>query len=596
MIREALKWQVSDYFSSEHLGRTFYVPPYQRDYAWKNEHWERLLNDILGNDIGYFLGTVICIPKEVSNTAVQYQIVDGQQRMTTLLILYAAIYAILNDQDNRHNIDLSDEDFTVLKGNLRKRLVTKTDPKTFRLIPQVQNGCKRDFEALINYALYNTNIDINYAWNRRIFKAYKYFTTSIIRISDVEKKASVKTAIELIEKLDKLLMVIIIVENAAAAFTLFESLNNTGLPLSIMDIVKNKMLSVYSSNQDLLQEKYSLWQNMQCCVSDSPTAQERFLRHFYHSHRVNLLKVSEKPLPEMAKRSNLINIYELLIDSNSDYCLDQLSEAAKHYSRIVNDDAEKTDGTKCDKALINLNRIGGSPSHQLLLYLFENQLDEDVLTRFVEFLVKFFVRRNLTDTPPTRVLDKLFVDQINSFRNSNNIEAVYLSLEEVSSIDLDFEKSLRSSIYEDNATVCRFILCSIEERYRSPENQINVWGKKNIKYRFEIEHIFPQGEKIPQEWVNMIADGDVDKAEKIRQEFVHTLGNLTLTAFNPELSNLPFLEKKELKDKLGNPIGYLNGLHLNESLKIEDNWTVDKITTRTDILVKEALNLFKFAD
>lgn len=93
----------------------------------------------------------------------------------------------------------------------------------------------------------------------------------------------------------------------------------------------------------------------------------------------------------------------------------------------------------------------------------------------------------------------------------------------------------------------------------------------------------------------MIANGDKEKAIQIRSDYVHTLGNLTITGYNQNLSNMSFEHKKERKSKdKTKDIGYQNGLFLNEDVVTESEWTVDKITTRTDKIVKTLLEMYKW--
>ena len=121
----------------------------------------------------------------------------------------------------------------------------------------------------------------------------------------------------------------------------------------------------------------------------------------------------------------------------------------------------------------------------------------------------------------------------------------------------------------------------------------DLWIKdKSNKYVWTIEHIFPEGSNIPQDWVMMIANGNGKKAKEIQEKCAHKLGNLTLTAYNPNLSNFSFIKKRDRKDDKGNYIGYKNGLYLNKKLAEKDNWTISDIEERTKELVKEALELF----
>ena len=138
-------------------------------------------------------------------------------------------------------------------------------------------------------------------------------------------------------------------------------------------------------------------------------------------------------------------------------------------------------------------------------------------------------------------------------------------------------------------------MCKIEEtNNKTLEAYTDLWARDSSqnKYIWTIEHIFPEGENIPEAWVKMIANGDASLAKNIQLECVHTLGNLTITGYNSSLSNFDFEKKKNRQNKEKHEIGYLNGLFLNNSLKDEISWTKEKIQNRTNTLVDIAIKLF----
>ena len=120
----------------------------------------------------------------------------------------------------------------------------------------------------------------------------------------------------------------------------------------------------------------------------------------------------------------------------------------------------------------------------------------------------------------------------------------------------------------------------------------DLWRMENKHSVWTIEHIFPQGENIPKSWVTMIGLGNKETAEAIQQTHVHKLGNLTITGFNSALGTKNFLEKRDRVDSVGNPIGYKNGLKLNQDLAIAETWSAEHIDARTTKLVEQVLNLF----
>ena len=127
------------------------------------------------------------------------------------------------------------------------------------------------------------------------------------------------------------------------------------------------------------------------------------------------------------------------------------------------------------------------------------------------------------------------------------------------------------------------------------ETMTDLWARsgKGNNYIWTIEHIFPQGENIPDSWVQMIAGGDRAKAEEIQQEWVHRLGNLTITGFNSTLGNKSFEEKRNRKDRQDRYVGYRNGLSLNDDLLETNTWDKEQIERRTDKLIEKVLQLYK---
>ena len=128
---------------------------------------------------------------------------------------------------------------------------------------------------------------------------------------------------------------------------------------------------------------------------------------------------------------------------------------------------------------------------------------------------------------------------------------------------------------------------------QTKELYTNFYARNKNIFVWTVEHIFPQGENIPQEWIQMIAGGDKEKANQIRKDYVHKLGNLTLTGYNSNLSNLSLAKKQDRKNNEGKYIGFKNGLTLNESIKNAKVWTKENIEYRTKELVAKALKIFK---
>ena len=225
-----------------------------------------------------------------------------------------------------------------------------------------------------------------------------------------------------------------------------------------------------------------------------------------------------------------------------------------------------------------------------------NLSDKD-MKDIINLLISFFVRRNLTDIPGTRDLTRIFmeiVSEIKAESYKNIYEIIRKKLIAVSANDELFEIKLRGPIYDDNDMATRFILCFIESQHQTKEIYTDLWSKdRSNKYIWTIEHVFPEGQNIPKEWIDMIANGDKELAYKYLNEYVHTLGNLTITGYNQNLSNFDFNKKKYRKNSEGKDVGYTNGLFLNKDIEKDDYWSIEKIKERTDKLVEIAMELFK---
>ena len=298
----------------------------------------------------------------------------------------------------------------------------------------------------------------------------------------------------------------------------------------------------------------------------------------------------------------MLDIYEKIISNNPGETLEKLSVNSAIYGEICLNRTEQLNEAQID-SYQDLQRVQGAPSYLLVMYLIKNRdalkIDEQDVNKICGLLVNFFIRRNLTDTPPTRDLTRFFmkfIDEIekNAVQGAEIYSNLHNAIRGISASDELFREVLEGPVYDDNSGATRFILCMLAKRGMTRESIQDLWRKNNNnQYVWSIEHIFPQGENIPAPWVDMIADGDLEKAREYQSEFVHTLGNLTLTGYNSSLSNKSFEEKKERSDKEGKHIGYNNGFNLNDDVYTQDKWTIDVIQARTNRMVKEVMEMFK---
>lgn len=610
----------------------YHVPKYQREYTWSKAQWERLLQDIEENGPGYFMGSIIGVKDgdpSVPGDELIYEVVDGQQRLTTLSLLMMAIFKRVNEL--RENISFEDNEdrqcFENTLTSLRNKLIKKK--KDFRqgepggiveskwicfcrVQPSSQNHNLEDYLYILSeLGLIAQRPRPNYCKLRTMYRAFEHFQKNI--------PDDFNSLLLFVSKINQLKFVHISVGSQADAFTLFETLNNRGVPLSAIDIIKNKMLSEMElKHQTNIDESYELWQEIIRALPDTGT-QERFLRHFYNTFKVyEDIRVEGIPL---ATKSKIITIYETLIKRNTQLVFEQLRSKSKIYSQMINSEQEyESEVAKCLK---DLAYIGAAPSYQVLLYLFSLDptyfAELDFKQKAIDLLCKYYVRRNITDMPPTRDLDQLHIDLIEKCHRKvlakekltiDFFEQELLAGKGKPASLEKFSNALENSLYASNSWMSRYLLIKLDSLYHTREYNPDLWARdEKGRFIWTVEHIFPQTDNMSIEWVQTISDGDKQKAEEVHEKNVHCLGNLTLSGYNSKLATASFSKKQQLyKDQtfLGHKIniGYRNGLSLNNlefpvngqliNLATASTLREDMIRSRTKVMTDMLINLYRF--
>jgi Protein of unknown function DUF262/Protein of unknown function (DUF1524) len=605
LIDSAKSHKVSELFDPTNK-LTYKIPNYQREYSWTQAQWQALVDDLLAEDAenGHFLGTIITInaTKEVVAGSIA-EVIDGQQRLTTLTLLLLAMYIKLTPLKEDEALDDDQSaDYVLLR-----RMLQVSNPSKPRLELQTQNNNNDD----LLWVLADSGIKYDHVpvpqvkniGNRRIGKALRFFENVIEEMISNGAESAARTILDFFYRVQQSAVVVIQVASYADAFVLFESLNYRGVPLSPIDLIKNSFLAISQKKSESgVDESYELWSGWISLLGDDYKDQERFFRHFYNAFRLREnLTVSGIAI---ATRTKLIQIYEALFKNDEAKLVGLLNQAVPAYQRIISPEAKVVLKDKTvDQALLDLSRIDGTPCHALLLYIFVNQkelavTDEDLI-RIIELLIAFFVRRNLTNIPSTNLLDRLFTGMVESLQTGERGDVVMRiqeSLRRVSVDDEVFAKALRGQIYEISRTVARYILVKLAIPNPTMEAR-DLWarvvvGKNGEKenYLWTVEHIFPQAEKTPSKWVELV--GGAEEARFILDNELHTLGNLTLSAYNSSLGTKSFQEKRDRVDDKGQPIGYKNGLKINIQIAKLDVWNKSIIEARTEDLANEALEQF----
>ncbi len=613
----------------------YFIPNYQREYAWRKENWDTLLEDMQENPVGHFMGSIISLKQNTNHGHDQiYDIVDGQQRLLTISILLLAIF---EKYEEFYNADKTDRKVITNIDKLESYLIRlKDEPavgennfinddggaKFLRVKPTSQNNNLEDYIYLLyEVGLLKDEPDCPSNWgNRRIAKAYRFFKKNI----SPEKK----NLEDLLNRIQNLRFILITADDPSMAYRMFETLNNRGVPLTPVDIIKNQILSRLASPQrGKLNDDYAFnkWKKLISYLSED--YQIRFFRQYYNTYQFESVtdESGEKSYPiqtqglSKATQSNLTLAYKGAITKDANELLDNLTDRAKVYSELLDPDNLKTDSATLKNKLKDLSRVGAAPAFASLMLLYDKKLlEETEFEKVIDLYIKYFVRRNLTDTPPTRDLDSIQIELckkiFTEIENNGTINYEWVKTNlfkgrgEPSSLS-DLKEALHGDIYDTSRDSARYILIKIEETQHSREYKPDLWerNEKGI-YVWTIEHVLPQAEEIRPEWIQMIAKGDKKLAEQIWWDWVDKIGNLSLSGYNSKLSNSPFDVKQQKKtinvhgQKIN--IGYKNGLYLNnikysvsdkeETLSNTSEWTQEHIKARGEKLIEKAIELLKF--
>lgn len=538
--------------------KQFLIPVYQRFYSWDIDQCKRLWSDIVEmqrkGKAGHFVGSIVNIAEQAMPTGVQkYMIIDGQQRMTTLTLLLLALrdYAIKNPSDTTINARRIDN--MLLKNEYEsgdeqyKLLLTETDRDI--LISLVEEK------------------PIAEGTRSRLIESYSFFAN---KLADKEIQPA-----EVYESIGKLQIVNITLDRAVDdAQAIFESLNSTGKELSESDLIRNYVLmGLEPSEQTYVYEH--LWRPMEqlFIYETQGTVMDAFFRHYL------TMKLSR--IPKQGRVYEEFKLYHVNCEFGTirELCQDLL-EYAKYYTNIVFKRNTDADLKKLYEDIIDLRM---EVSYPFLLKIHhdcvEGLITSDELKEILKLCISYVLRRAICEIP-TNSMNKTFATLKNYIRPDdymNSVKAFFVMQDTYKEFpDNDkFEGAFESrDIY--NMRARNYILSRLENF----ENKAPI-----IIENYTIEHIMPQNKNLSFEWQVDLGD----EWQEVQKKYLHTIGNLTLTAYNSEMSDRPFLEKMDM------PGGFKeSALRLNKYVVLQNKWNEKHIQERANELAKKAESIWPY--
>lgn len=527
--------------------KQFVIPLFQRTYSWSNQQWKQLWEDILDTRFtdeqkSHFIGSIVSMSIDSAPHEVQkYLVIDGQQRLTTLTILLTVIRDLAKES---HDIKLSEE----IHENL---LVNKweNNESYYKLLP-----------TQVDRSVYKSFIDSNDCklGKSSISQAYNYFRSKVKK-SEIELK-DIKTLVS-----SRLSLVSIVLASDDNPYLVFESLNAKGRPLTQADLIRNFFFM--RTSQDKHEEVYrKYWKPMQDFYDDTLT---EYIRHY--------LMIKGKYI---RKNDVYMELKDLVGSEDVIVHLEKLYQYSNYYRVITHPDIEPNEIVR--RSLHRINRLEATTSYPFLLNLValykEDKLSVENLKDAISLLENYLIRRFVCNVP-TNELNKIFPSLLHIVEGVSGDELLEKLKAHLQNRGYPKDQEFRDKLISrrlygngDRARKTKFILESIEESYKH---------KERINYdNLTIEHIMPQ--TITDSWKTALGEDRDD----VHENYLHVIGNLTLTAYNSEMSNDSFQNKQtRLAD---------SHLEINKAFRKLDNWGLEEIKTRTNNLTNRCLKIWSY--
>lgn len=537
--------------------KQFLVPIFQRRYSWEKKHCQRLWDDIMriGANPGitsHFLGSIVYMQPGVGNisTVPEFLVIDGQQRLTTLSLLLLALGEAIVETESEIGISPKQLSNYYLfnadeEGELRyKQLLTRHDKETLLQLLERREPADASHRLVKNYAFFQAKL----------------------------RRADLDVVYTGITKL----MVVDIVLNREHdnPQLIFESLNSTGLSLSQADLIRNYVLMGQDLEfQERIYEEY--WFPMERRFGKEYAKKfDRFVRDY--------LTLKMDQIPNVADVYDSFKMYVPSIESQAtlERVIAEIARYSEHYVRIA---LLQEDEPELQACFEDIQELRVEVAFPFLLGVYEDWTQGHIKkAELIEILrlVEGYVFRRAICGIPTNSLNKTFAALMQEVDKSNYLESVKVAFSRMASYrryprDYEFRQEfLVKDVY--NFRGRNYLLRKLENHERKEPVPILA---------YTIEHVMPQ--TLSEDWEDELGENSRDAQEK----YLHTAGNLTLTGYNPELSNRSFREKQDMEG------GFRDSpLRLNRSLAQAEKWDEEAIRERAAELAEKALQIWVYPE
>jgi alkylated DNA nucleotide flippase Atl1 len=538
----------------------FEVPIWQLQYTWRRREHQQLWQDLLEQyrqlavepppSTGHFFGSFVLSPRDPSATGVtHFLVIDGQQRLTTLMLLLCATRDLAADGDGEA-VDKYNDLYLLNKYS--------GGDDRFRLLPT-----EEDRSVFLRWL----NRDPDNGARDLVSEAYRFYRRRVDElIADEADGADLdRLTTAAVERLE---VVEITTQQGDNVHRIFQSLNGTGVELDQADLLRNHLFMLLPTRAEQIYEQ--VWRPMEQLIG---------VENLEGLARLDLLRHGDVVARERVYEEHQRQLTPIAGDEDAvEGRVRDLALRASFYKRLIDPTSEDDPDTAA--GLQRLARWGAQTSYPILMLALDlrdrGALTNEELARTVSLIESFLVRRQLARIP-TNALNRLFAQLIPRLlpRKETFVDALHRELSR-DRLYWPNNEAIRNALrtqpffHIGRGHQRKMILERLERSFGHPE-LVNFQ-----EVDLQIEHVMPQ--TLSPEWREHLESLGQDP-DQVHDELVHTLGNLTLTAFNGTLSNNPFERKQQ--------IYAASHLELNKALSENQAWGRDEILSRADILAEQ---------
>lgn len=543
-------WLIQDLIEKNR--RVFKIPVYQRNYDWTSIQCEKLFEDIMDAyyaDRKHFTGSVVYIKGSTSSSRLEEDmVIDGQQRITTIFILLKVMYDIATEKEENS-----------IKAELSDYLYNRNCDEVYKLkLKPVKND-----NIQFNKLMMGNQEELDD--NSNIVSNYRLFRKLINQCLDDGNLLS-----DILEGMKKLEIVEIVLDVSQGddPQMIFESINSTGLELSLADKIRNYIL-MSDENQDYLFENY--WSYMERIIGNKNL--EDFFIQFLN------LRISE----QVTNKNAYSKFKKYCKEFTHEELLKEMKRYSKYYAAFIGNENDYDE--RINKYLLDFRLLDQSTVYTFFFAVFNDYesgiIETETIIKVLHFFRSYLIRRIVCGVPSNSLKGLFKTLHTRLFKENyemyyERIYAFFVSSKTKDRMmpDDNFKEALVYGELYKKTKCCKYLLATIENEGSN---------EKIDTSNMTIEHILPQKENSII-WRNEVGDN----YNEVYDKYLHTLGNLTITGYNSELGTKSFSDKKKIIHECS------KANRLNELILSAEVWNENSIKYRAEKLTEHIIELFDY--